>query len=229
MGTGSGQAVLELEGVQLWYGDGAAKVDVLHGVDLSVRAGQTVAIVGPSGSGKSTLLHVAGLLDAPDKGQVKVMGVAAAGRSDAEISAIRNAHFGFVYQYHHLLREFDARENVMMPALIGGKGERRALKLRAEELLKAVGLGKRVEHYPHQMSGGEQQRVALARALMNWPKLLLADEPTGNLDPHTAESVVDLLFGLVRNEGLSALIVTHNVALAERCDVILRMEEGRLV
>lgn len=225
--------VLEMVGVGRFYADGGARVDVLHGVDLTIDAGQTVAIVGPSGSGKSTLLHIAGLLDRADRGVVKVSGRAVAGLGDEEISGIRNATFGFVYQFHHLLREFSALENVQMPSLIGnreeGRGKSEGLRERAVGLLEAVGLKGRAGHYPSQLSGGEQQRVALARALMNRPKLLLADEPTGNLDPHTADEVVEMLFGLVKEEGLSTLIVTHNMELAQRCDLVLRMEEGRLI
>lgn len=220
--TGS---VLELKGISRWYGEGAGKVDVLKGVDLAIPAGKSVAIVGPSGSGKSTLLHVAGLLDRPDAGEVLVGGMDVAKLNDDNVAGIRNASCGFVYQFHHLLREFTALENVFLPMTIGGKKPDMA---RAEALLKAVGLGHRMGHYPSQMSGGEQQRVAIARALMNQPKLLLADEPTGNLDPHTADEVVDMLFGLIKNEGMSALIVTHNMELAGKCDLVYRMDEGHL-
>jgi len=219
--------VLELREVARWYGEGAKKVGVLDGVDLQVMPGQTVAIVGPSGSGKSTLLHVAGLLDKPNKGKVLVDGEDVARLNDDARAGLRNSVCGFVYQFHHLLREFTALENVLMPHVIGGRRDA-AAEGRAEGLLKAVGLGKRGGHYPYQLSGGEQQRVALARALMNRPKVLLADEPTGNLDPHTAEEVVKLLFKIVKDEGMSALIVTHNPELAKRCDVYLGMDEGRL-
>ena len=223
----SGEAVLSLKGIGRWYGDGEARVEVLRGVDLEIPAGKSVAIVGPSGSGKSTLLHVAGLLDKPDEGEVWVKGLRVNGEGkDDVVARLRNETCGFVYQFHHLLREFTALENVQMPALIGGRG---ADKERAKDLLTRVGLGHRMEHYPSQMSGGEQQRVAIARALMNRPKLLLADEPTGNLDPHTADEVMEMLFGLIRREGMSALIVTHNMELAAKCDVQLRMEEGRLI
>lgn len=222
----AGSAVLELKGIGRWYGDGEGRVEVLRGVDLSIPAGTSVAIVGPSGSGKSTLLHVAGLLDRPDEGEVLVAGVDVAGMNDDKVAGLRNASCGFVYQFHHLLREFTALENVMMPARIGGRKDGLA---RAEELLAAVGLGKRAGHLPSQLSGGEQQRVAIARALMNKPKLLLADEPTGNLDPHTAEEVITMLFKLIKDEGMSALIVTHNMELARRCDVALRMEDGLLM
>lgn len=222
-----GAPVLELQGIERWYEDGARKVQVLQGVDLTIGAGESVAIVGPSGSGKSTLLHVAGLLDKPSKGVVKVAGEEVKAWGDEAVSAVRNASFGFVYQFHHLLREFTAEENVLIPALIGGKATKETYA-RAAELLKAVGLSKRVGHYPHELSGGEQQRVALARALMNKPKLLLADEPTGNLDPHTAEGVMEMLFGLIENEGMSALIVTHNLELAKQCGRALKMDEGLL-
>jgi lipoprotein-releasing system ATP-binding protein len=218
-------AVLTLNGISRWYGEGETKVDVLKGCDLEINAGTSVAIVGPSGSGKSTLLHVAGLLDRPDKGQVLVGGVDISKLNDDKVAGLRNETCGFVYQFHHLLREFTALENVTMPALIGG---RRYDAGRARELLEEVGLGHRGGHFPNQMSGGEQQRVAIARALMNRPKLLLADEPTGNLDPHTAEEVVNMLFGLIKNQGMSALIVTHNLELAQRCDVVLRMDQGHL-
>ncbi len=220
--TGS---VMELKGISRWYGEGSGKVDVLKGVNLTIPAGKSVAIVGPSGSGKSTLLHVAGLLDRPDAGEVLVGGMDVAKLNDDNVAGIRNASCGFVYQFHHLLREFTALENVFLPMTIGGKKPDMA---RAEGLLKAVGLGHRMGHYPSQMSGGEQQRVAIARALMNQPKLLLADEPTGNLDPHTADEVVDMLFGLIKDEGMSALIVTHNMELAGKCDLVYRMDEGLL-
>ncbi|TKW60469.1 MAG: ABC transporter ATP-binding protein [Blastochloris viridis] len=220
--TGS---VLELKGISRWYGEGVGKVDVLKGVNLAIPAGKSVAIVGPSGSGKSTLLHVAGLLDRPDAGEVLVGGMDVAKLNDDNVAGIRNASCGFVYQFHHLLREFTALENVFLPMTIGGKKPDMA---RGETLLKAVGLGHRMGHYPSQMSGGEQQRVAIARALMNQPKLLLADEPTGNLDPHTADEVVDMLFGLIADEGMSALIVTHNMELAGKCDLVYRMDEGHL-
>lgn len=219
-------SVLKLEGIGRWYGEGEGRVDVLRGVDLEIPAGKSVAIVGPSGSGKSTLLHVAGLLDRPDSGKVIVGERDVAGMSDDAVAAVRNASCGFVYQFHHLLREFTALENVEMPALIGGG---KVDSERAKGLLKAVGLGHRMEHYPSQLSGGEQQRVAIARALMNKPKLLLADEPTGNLDPHTADDVVNMLFGLIKSEGMSALIVTHNMELAAKCDIRLRMDEGHLI
>ncbi len=205
--------ILTLTDIHRWYGDAGNRVQVLDGVDLTLKARESVAIVGPSGSGKSTLLHIAGLLDKPNRGQVIVNGQDTAQMTDAQLSAIRNQHMGFVYQHHHLLREFTATENVGMPGLIGGT----ANPTRAVNLLKEVGLGHRLNHYPTQLSGGEQQRVAIARALMNKPSLLLADEPTGNLDPHTAEAVTDMLFSLIEKEDMAALIVTHNMDLARRC------------
>lgn len=223
--------VLELKGVKRWYvGSDGGKLEILRGVDLTVSTGESVAIVGPSGSGKSTLMHVAGLLDASDAGKVLVEGADASGLNDDARAGLRNHVCGFVYQHHHLLREFTALENVMMPAKIGEKARRgEGEEGRALELLEKVGLAKRVGHYPNQLSGGEQQRVAIARALMNKPKLLLADEPTGNLDPHTAEEVADLLFGIMADEGMAAVLVTHNMALAERCARMLKMADGRLV
>lgn len=226
--------VLKLAGIWKGYGAGRARVEVLEGLDLDVAAGETVAIVGPSGCGKSTLMHIAGLLDATDKGRVWVRGgyqgvkdvkenkegfVEVTGLGEAEVARIRNRVMGFVYQYHHLLREFTALENVMMPSMINGKAD----QARALELLKSVGLEKRAQHYPHQLSGGEQQRVAIARALMNKPKVLLADEPTGNLDPHTADGVVKVLFDVVKREGMAVVLVTHNPMLAKQCDRVVKL------
>jgi lipoprotein-releasing system ATP-binding protein len=199
---------------------------ILGGVDLTLQPGEAVAIVGPSGSGKSTLLQVAGLLDLPNSGEVWLQGENMGLLTDDARAARRNRTCGFVYQFHHLLREFTALENVLMPAAIGG---RRPEVARAEQLLHAVGLGARLHHLPSQLSGGEQQRVALARALMNRPQLLLADEPTGNLDPATAQVVTDLLFQLIAQEGMAALIVTHNPQLAARCHRVLSMQAGHLV
>lgn len=220
--------VLELSGISRAYETGAEKLQVLRGVSLDVQTGESLAIVGPSGSGKSTLLHVMGLLDSPTSGHIKLMGQAVEKMGDEALTALRNRHCGFVYQHHHLLREFTALENVLLPALMGGGKATPELQDRAEALLKKVGLSHRVNHLPSQLSGGEQQRVAIARALMNKPSLLLADEPTGNLDPHTAETVADLLFGLMRDTGMAAVLVTHNMALAERCSRILTMGDGVL-
>ncbi|NBX86731.1 MAG: ABC transporter ATP-binding protein [Proteobacteria bacterium] len=220
--------VLELAGIERWYdAEGGQRVQVLRGVDLVIPAGKAIAIVGPSGSGKSTLLHVAGLLDKPNRGTVRLAGRDIAGLDDDAVAGLRNQACGFVYQFHHLLREFTALENVVMPARISGvvNGEQ---DKRALDLLEKVGLAARVGHYPSQLSGGEQQRVALARALMNNPQLLLADEPTGNLDPQTADEVVDVLFNLIEQQGMSALIVTHNMALANLCHAVYRMESGVL-
>lgn len=222
------QSVLQLSDVARAYTEGAAPVPVLHGVNLAVNAGESVAIIGPSGSGKSTLLHVAGLLDSPTSGTVTVNGTPTAGLSDDALSTLRNKTMGFVYQFHHLLREFTALENVLIPAQIGACRGGEDPTTRATQLLQAVGLGHRLHHFPSQLSGGEQQRVAIARALMNKPALLLADEPTGNLDPRTADDVVDMLFHLVKTEGLALLIVTHNPALAARCTRTLSMAEGHL-
>ncbi len=214
--------LLTLENITRHFGE----TKILQGVNLTLHEGEAVAIVGPSGSGKSTLLHVAGLLDVPNQGQVFLQGQDTARLSDDARAQRRNQTCGFVYQFHHLLREFTALENVALPASIGGKQPNLA---RARTLLEAVGLGHRLHHLPTQLSGGEQQRVAIARALMNRPALLLADEPTGNLDPHTAEAVTDLLFQLIAQEGMAALIVTHNPALAARCHRVLSMQEGHLV
>jgi lipoprotein-releasing system ATP-binding protein len=220
--------VLQLENITRSYTEGATTVPVLHGVNLALAAGQSVAIVGPSGSGKSTLLHVAGLLDTPTSGTVKVRGQIIAGLKDDALSALRNSTMGFVYQFHHLLREFTALENVLIPYRIAPWGPLEEAETRAYHLLEKVGLGHRLTHSPSQLSGGEQQRVAIARALMNKPALLLADEPTGNLDPHTAEEVTNMLFGLIQTEGLAMLVVTHNTALAARCSQILTMHDGVL-
>lgn len=198
---------------------------ILQGVNLTLNAGEAVAIVGPSGSGKSTLLHVAGLLDIPDQGTVELNGHNTAKLTDDARAKLRNTACGFVYQFHHLLREFTALENVALPSAIGGQPANLA---RAAELLASVGLAHRLHHLPTQLSGGEQQRVALARALMNQPQLLLADEPTGNLDPHTADAVTELLFELIAAQGMAALIVTHNPLLAARCYRQFTMHEGLL-
>ncbi|MFO0500397.1 MAG: ABC transporter ATP-binding protein [Pseudomonadota bacterium] len=215
--------LLHLENITRRYGE----VEVLNGASLTLQAGEAVAIVGPSGSGKSTLLQVAGLLDPPDSGTVTVQGKNLALLRDDARAALRNAACGFVYQFHHLLREFTALENVLMPAVIAGKVTPTQRK-RAEGLLKTVGLTHRMQHLPSQLSGGEQQRVAIARALMNKPKLLLADEPTGNLDPQTAAEVTDALFTLIDQEGMAALIVTHNPTLAARCHHSYTMQGGVL-
>ena len=201
---------------------------VLRGVELSAAAGELVALVGPSGSGKSTLLHVAGLLERPDGGEVFLDGEPCGPLDDDRRTALRRGRIGFVYQYHHLLPEFSAEENVLLPQMIAGVG-RSAGRARARELLGGLGLADRANHRPGQLSGGEQQRVAIARALANRPTIVLADEPTGNLDPATAEDVFALFVGLARDAGLTALIATHNPALAARMDRSVRLEGGRLV
>jgi lipoprotein-releasing system ATP-binding protein len=220
-----GGDVLVLEQVRRSFSQGAAKLEVLRGVSLGVKRGELVALVGPSGCGKSTLLHIAGLLERADGGEIRIGGQNGAALADDQRSALRRETVGFVYQYHHLLREFSALENVMVPQMIAGRGRRDA-RARAEELLGLVGLSKRATHRPAELSGGEQQRVAIARALANRPQLLLADEPTGNLDEHTADEVFGLLLRLVREAGLGALIATHNTALAARMDRRLTLHEG---
>jgi lipoprotein-releasing system ATP-binding protein len=217
--------VLSLQNIARGFGSGAARLEVLKGVSLSVRPGEMVALVGPSGCGKSTLLHIAGLLEKADGGDVMIDGKAANSLGDDARTAIRRATIGFVYQYHHLLREFSAGENVMLPQMIAGAA-RRPARQRADELLASVGLAKRTEHRPAELSGGEQQRVAIARALANRPKLLLADEPTGNLDERTADEVFALLQNLVRGSDVAALIATHNVSLAQRMDRRVTLHEG---
>ena len=215
--------VLRLEGVGKTYAkDGPAPVTVLDGLDLTVARGEVVALVAPSGAGKSTLLHIAGLLDTPDAGRVWLAGRDMTGLPDRARTEARRHELGFVYQFHHLLPEFSAAENIVLPQLANGTAPRDA-QARAADLLNRVGLAHRADHRPAQMSGGEQQRVAVCRALANQPALLLADEPTGNLDPETSDRVFDVLMGLVRDTGLSALIATHNHALAARMDRVVRL------
>lgn len=222
------EPVLRLTGVGKAYNRGTpAEIRVLDGVDLTLSAGEVVALEAPSGAGKSTLLHMAGLLDTPDAGAVLICGAEAGRLGDRDRTRLRRERIGFVYQFHHLLPEFSALENVALPQRAAGVA-RGPAEARAAELLGAVGLGARVAHRPAELSGGEQQRVAIARALANRPALLLADEPTGNLDPATAEAVFALLIGLVRDTGLAALIATHNPELAARMDRRLRMDGGRL-
>ncbi len=204
---------------------GGVPLAVLKGVNLTLRAGEMVALVGPSGAGKSTLLHAAGLLDQPTSGQIVVDGQAAEKLNDEGRTALRRKAIGFVYQAHHLLPEFSALENIILPQMIAGTGFR-AATVRARALLLAVGLEARASHRPGKLSGGEQQRVAIARALANRPKLLIADEPTGNLDPQTAEGVFDLLRTLTQAEGLAALVATHNFDLARRMDRIVTLHNG---
>ncbi|MBF0323652.1 ABC transporter ATP-binding protein [Magnetospirillum moscoviense] len=219
---------LKLKGVRRSFLQGKDRLDVLDGADLAVKPGEIVALVGPSGAGKSTLLHIAGLLERPDEGEVWLGGEACGKLSDAKRTTLRRSHLGFVYQYHHLLPEFSAVENVILPQMIAGTAKS-AAKDRALDLLARMGLAARAEHRPGQLSGGEQQRVAICRALANAPKVLLADEPTGNLDPHTSESVFDELLKLVRSTGVAALIATHNPELAGRMDRVVRLADGKLV
>jgi lipoprotein-releasing system ATP-binding protein len=222
------EPVLALSGVARAFQQGGAALEVLRGVDLEVRPGEIVALVGPSGAGKSTLLHVAGLLEPPDAGHVAVSGEASGDMDDNARTRLRRLNIGFVYQYHHLLPEFSALENIAIPQIIAGVG-RRPARERAGELLDWMGLSERASHRPGMLSGGEQQRIAIARALANAPKLLLADEPTGNLDPDTAQAVFDVLLKLVRGAGLAALVATHNLALAAGLDRTMRLEGGRLI
>ncbi|WP_439139190.1 ABC transporter ATP-binding protein [Roseicyclus sp.] len=223
------EAVLRLEDIEKGYKLGRpGEVMVLRGASLSIAAGEVVALVAPSGAGKSTLLHIAGLLDTPDAGRVEICGQDLTRAGDSARTAARRGLVGFVYQFHHLLPEFSAAENIVLPQLADGVAAGQA-KARAHELLAAVGLSGRVDHRPAEMSGGEQQRVAFCRALANQPRLLLADEPTGNLDPVTSDTVFDALMGLVRNTGMAALIATHNPALAARMDRRVKLENGVLV
>lgn len=222
-------AVLELKAVTKSYNQGAAnQIDVLRGVDLTLNAGEMVALVAPSGAGKSTLLHIAGLLDVPDSGSVTVAGQDISGKGDCMRTSLRRQELGFVYQFHHLLPEFTALENIVLPQLANGIAQG-AAEARAEELLALVGLSARAQHRPAALSGGEQQRVAFCRALANRPRVLLADEPTGNLDPGTSDQVFAALMDLVAGTGLSALVATHNPELAARMDRRVKLEQGRLV
>ncbi|MGE5517886.1 MAG: ABC transporter ATP-binding protein [Bacteroidota bacterium] len=221
-------AGLRLDGVRRSFSQGKETLHVLNGANLTIEAGEIVALVGPSGAGKSTLLQIAGLLERPDEGEVWVGGEACGKLGDDRRTGLRRSHLGFVYQYHHLLPEFSAVENVVLPQMITGKPKGMA-QARALELLERMGLKPRAEHRPGQLSGGEQQRVAICRALANNPKVLLADEPTGNLDPHTADGVFHELISLVRSAGVAALIATHNPELAARMDRVVRLQDGMLV
>ena len=230
MNDGAGSAALPLEardlGMSYTGGDGST-IDVLRGVAFALERGEAVAVTGASGAGKSTFLHLLGALDRPTSGAVLVGGRDVSRLVEDELATVRNRHIGFVFQFHHLLREFTALENVMMPALLAGLAFAEARR-RASALLGEVGLAQRESHKPRQLSGGEQQRVAVARALVNEPLVLLADEPSGNLDTQTSERLHDLLFGLRAQRELSLVVVTHNGDLAGRADRILRLQDGRL-
>ncbi|MEM9247472.1 MAG: ABC transporter ATP-binding protein [Pseudomonadota bacterium] len=221
-------AVLDMRGVAKAYNrEHPGEIPVLSGADVRIEAGEVVALVAPSGAGKSTLLHIAGLLDTADSGEVWIAGQEMGGLGDAERTMARRDLVGFVYQFHHLLPEFSASENIVLPQLAAGRLPAQA-EARAAELLDAVGLAARARHRPAELSGGEQQRVAFCRALANRPQLLLADEPTGNLDPTTSDTIFDVLMGLVRDTGLAALIATHNPDLAARMDRTLHLVGGQL-
>ncbi|MGI8943521.1 MAG: ABC transporter ATP-binding protein [Qipengyuania sp.] len=220
-------AVLELRGVTRSFEQGGVRIDVLRGVDMSIRPGEIVALLGPSGSGKSTLLQAVGLLEGGFGGEIVIAGNAAEKSNAQARTELRRDHLGFVYQFHHLLPDFDARENVVLPQLVAGKPRDEA-EARAEQLLTALGLGHRMTHRPSKLSGGEQQRVAVARGLANRPKLVLADEPTGNLDEATSDKVLAQFLELVRGEGSAALVATHNERLAAKMDRVERLHDGRL-
>ncbi len=219
--------VLELRNILREYKSEAGTLRVLEGTNLTLNQGELVGLVGPSGSGKSTLLHTAGLLEKAEGGQVLLEGEDCMALTDAGRTALRREKLGFVYQFHHLLAEFDARDNVAMPLMVGGMARRKARK-KAEALLEEMGLTDRMYHQPGQMSGGEQQRVAIARALVNDPRLVIADEPTGNLDPETTERVFASLIRMARSEGAAVLIATHNMSLIKHMDRVLTLKDGKL-
>ena len=221
------EPVLETQGLRRSFTQGDVTIVVLRGVDLKVMPGEIVALLGPSGSGKSTLLQAVGLLEGGFEGSIRLQGTEAADLDDEGRTRTRRELLGFVYQFHHLLAEFDARENVILPQLVRGAAPEKA-RARADELLSTLGLHDRLEHRPSKLSGGEQQRVAVARALANRPPLVLADEPTGNLDEATADTVLGEFLTLVRGEGSAALVATHNERLAKKMDRIVRLHEGVL-
>lgn len=220
-------SVLTLKNIQQRFTQGGAVIDVLTGVDLEILQGQCAALVGPSGSGKSTLLHIAGLLEQPSAGTITINGHDIKKANDSVRTKLRRHEIGFIYQFHHLLPEFTALENVMMPQLTAGV-KKAAAKERAVYLLNQVGLGNRLSHMPGQLSGGEQQRVSIARAFANNPALILADEPTGNLDTYTADKVFDVFMKTIRDEKKAALMVTHNPSLAKKADRAYKIDKGRL-
>ncbi|MFN2100533.1 ABC transporter ATP-binding protein [Altererythrobacter sp. MF3-039] len=219
--------IVELRGVTRSFEQGGVRIDVLRGVDLKIQPGEIVGLLGPSGSGKSTLLQAVGLLEGGFGGHIAIAGQSAEALSASERTELRRNHLGFVYQFHHLLPDFNAKENVVLPQLVAEK-PRGECEARAEELLTALGLGERMTHRPSQLSGGEQQRVAVARALANRPELVLADEPTGNLDEVTSDKVFAEFLSLVRGEGSAALVATHNERLASKMDRVVRLHEGHL-
>jgi lipoprotein-releasing system ATP-binding protein len=221
-------SVLTLDRVERRYGLGETSVEVLNGASLSLLPGQSVALIAPSGAGKSTLLHLAGLLERPSAGDVVIAGASTSAMTDDERTALRRTHIGFVYQFHHLLPEFSALENLVLPQMIAGLSRGEAAG-RAHELLGYLGLAARERHRPAELSGGEQQRIAIARAVANAPRVLLADEPTGNLDPKTAEHVFATLAALVKSTGLAALVATHNLDLAARMDRRVTIREGQIM
>ena len=222
------QPAVFLQAVERRYHQGETTLEILNQADFAVWAGQSVALIGPSGAGKSTLLHVAGLLEQPDGGEVFIEGIPTSTLSDGERTRIRRNEIGFVYQFHHLLGEFSALENVVLPQMIRGLTRNEAQR-RAGELLSYLGLKDRLHHRPAELSGGEQQRVAIARAVANAPRILLADEPTGNLDPRTSEHVFGTLAQLVRASGLAAIVATHNMDLAQRMDRRVTLRDGQVV
>ncbi len=222
------EPVLQMNGINRTYGQGKNALTILDGAGLSIDRGELVALVAPSGAGKSTLLHLAGLLERPDAGSLTIGGVECSKLNDDKRTRMRRLDIGFVYQFHHLLPELDARENIALPQLIAGSNKLQA-DASADRLLQHLGIDQRATHRPSQLSGGEQQRVAIARAVVNQPKVLLADEPTGNLDPSTSDLVFDALTELVRSTGLAALIATHNHALAAQMDRTVTIENGKIV
>ena len=221
------ETVLELRNIARHYREGLARLDILTDINLTICRGETVALIAPSGSGKSTLLHIAGLLERPDSGETLICGAPTSRMNDGERTRLRRSAIGFIYQFHHLLPEFSTLENVALPQMIAGLGGVEARR-RAMELLGYLKLSARASHRPFELSGGEQQRVAIARAVANAPQLLLADEPTGNLDPRTADHVFETLMTLARNTGLAALIATHNLELAEKMDRRVTLRDGRI-
>ena len=224
----SNDDVLRITGLARAFIQGGKRLQVLRALDLAINVGEAVALMGPSGSGKSTLLHAAGLLEEPDAGDILIAGQNCAAMNDRQRTAVRRDHVGFVYQFHHLLPEFSALENVLMPMRLA-KVPAEEASTRAEQLLTELGLADRLGHAPAQLSGGEQQRVAIARALANQPVLLLADEPTGNLDQATAEMVLSELLSIVRGRGLGILVATHDPLIADRLDRVVRLQDGHLV